>query len=488
MTLSLLALVTGCGDGMSDAVFNTPIEVVQAAPERPAFVAPSGPFDYGSTDPFLTFPKGDDQLAILCGRNNQDAISLKMCATPKPKITSIIDLQKLLGLDFKPGVTDNGANGNPAFVLSGHSSSLVTRFVSAINPRALVFTPAAQAGRINNPQPDPNFIAMGFVRGEEFSELVTRDPTSKDLRFFLVRFEHACDATKSCGHADLLTPDVESGFTGVTVYQDVDIKNTIFDCLQCHQPGGPATNKILRQQELQDPWTHFIRNDADGPAALLADFQDAHGSETYAGIPAEVIPNSDPAQLEGLVENEGFQKQPNEFQTGTIEDEVAQSGTTPGTSATWSMLYANVYAGSVIPMPYHDIKVSDPVKLVTATANYKGVMASTIPREQMIDTRDVFLEQGLTDMNFVPKPGTSGRQIMTQICQHCHNSTLDQTISRANFSITNLDGMSRREKDIAILRVRLATLNPKSRFLMPPARFATLTPEAIQAVIDELSK
>jgi hypothetical protein len=488
-------LGASCGDGMASAILDSQsAPAPQALPPPPAMSPepttpppPMGP-DYSSTDPFKDFLKGDDQLAQLCARNNQDPVSRKLCATPKPVITSLVDLQKALGLDFQPGNTANGTLGNPAFVLTGHSSSLVTRFVSAINPRALIFTPAASNGRVSNPVKNAGFIAMGFVRGEQFSELVARDPVTKDLSFFLVRFEHACNADDSCGFADLLTPEVESGFTSVTVYEDVDIKNTIFDCLQCHQPGGPGTPKILRMQELQNPWTHFFRNNRPGGQALLADFMGAHEGESYAGIPAAAINNSDPARLEGLVENEGFQAQPNEFKTGTIESEVAASGTTPGTSATWEKLYANVYDGGVIPMPYHDVKVTDPTKVGPASANYKEVLASQIPREQMLDIRDVFLDEGLADMNFVPQPGSSGAQIMKQICQHCHNSTLDQNISRANFDILKLPTMDRHEKDVAIARVSLRMTNPKSRFMMPPARFATLPPWAIDAVIAELNK
>ena len=447
------------------------------------------------------FKSGAAQLADLCARKNGDAVSLAFCATATPPpITSLVDLQKLLGLDFKPGNIGNGTGGNPAFVLTGHSSSLVTRFTSAINPRAIIFTPPKSRGRVGTPQPLASFVAMGFVRGEQFVELVSNDPTANggkgDLNFFLFRFEQACNAKPGgCSSNDLLTPAVESGYTGYSLYQDSDIKNTVFDCLQCHQTGGPGTNKILRQQELQNPWGHFFRNNRSNGQAMLADYTAAHGTaETYAGIPGAVLfnPNTtnnngnvttgggpDPAALEGLVENQGFKAQPNEFITNQILDK--------GASATWLGLYGNSKLSKDIPPPYHENRVTDPTKLANATTAYKNAMAGLGPLA--VDIRDVFLDAALQDLTFRPSAdlvtAKDGLGILVQICQQCHNPTLDQTLSRAKFDVTKLATMAREEKDKAILRLNLdATLFRR----MPPPRFRGLSPEEIQLVTTELMK
>jgi hypothetical protein len=431
------------------------------------------------------FKSGAAQLAQLCARNNGDAVSKAFCAsgTP-PTIASIVDLQTLLGLDFKAGQTGNGRNGNPAFVLTGHSSSLVTHFTSAINPRAIIFTPPKSTGRVNNPQPLASFIAMGFVRGEQFIELISNDPTANggqgDLNFFLFRFDQACAATTAgCSYDDLLTPKVESTFTGYSLYQDVDIKNTIFDCLQCHQTTGPGTAKILRMQELQNPWGHFFRNNRSNGQALLADYAAAHPTtEVYAGIPGAAITNSDPAQLEGLVENQGFQKQPNEFTTGKILDQ--------GANATWMALYNNSMMSLDIPPPYHENRVTDPAKLATATSAYQAAMSGT---PLSMDIRDIFLDAAAQDMTF--RPATSlvtaqnGLGIMVQICQQCHNPSLDQTLSRAKFDVTKLATMSREEKDKAIKRL---SLDPTAFRRMPPPRFRALSPDEVTLVTQELMK
>ncbi len=477
---------------------------------------PDGGADAGDpidriADPLYNLPTGPAQLAKFCARKLGDAVSTAFCSGPTPTITSLVDLQKLLGLDFKAGNIANGTGGNPAFVLSGHSSSLVTRFTSAINPRAIIFTPPKSRGRVGTPQPLPSFIAMGFVRGEEFVELVSNDPTKGNaLNFFLFKFQHACSSTPAgCTNGELLTPAVEQGFTGVySLYDEDDVKNTIFDCQQCHQTGGPTAPKILRMQELQNPWGHFFRNNRNNGQVLLADYLAAHGTtETYAGIPGAVIfnPNQtnnngavttgggpDPAALEGLVENQGFKVQPNEYNTGTILKEVQvgnpqepASNVPGGASATWLKLYQQSMAAADIPPPYHDIKVTDPVKLGAATTAYKAVMAGSMPPGQLPDIRDIFLDSALSDLSFRPAANLSGRQILVQICQQCHNKSLDQTETREKFRIDELDKMSREEKDLAIRRLNLTTSAFRK---MPPPRFRELSPAEIKLVTDELKK
>ena len=489
--------VTGAADGGASAS-NDPGKSPVDNSNGNADAGGDGGLDLDTVkDPLFFLLQGQTQLTNLCARKLGDAVSKAFCtpSTP-PTIKSLVDLQKLLGLDFKAGNNNNGTNGNPAFVLSGHSSSLVTKFVTAINPRAIIFTPPPSTGRVNNPKPLASFVAMGFVRGEQFVELVSNDPTNGNkLNFFLFKFEHACDTTpQGCSNADVLTPAVESNFTGVySLYGEDDIKNTILDCQQCHQTGGPSSQKILRMQELQNPWGHFFRNNRSNGQVLLADYATAHPTtEAYAGIPGTAITNSDPAQLEGLVENMGFKNQPNEYTTQTILNEVQkvnanQPGTNlpMGSSPTWLKLYQASMAGTDIPPPYHDIKVTDPTKLSAAAASYKSVMAGSTPAAQMMDIRDIFLDAALSDLSFRSAPGLTGAQILVQQCQQCHNKNLDPSETRERFRVDDLANMSRQEKDLAIHRLTL----PDDVFRkMPPPRFRSLSPAEIQLVTDELKK
>lgn len=450
-----------------------------------------------TTGELQNLPTGLAQWQALCARGNDDLVSKAFCAgSAPPAITSLTDLQKLLGLDFKPGVVQNGTGGNPGFAMTSHSSSLVTRHTTVINPRAIVFTAPNGRGRQAAPfKPNPTFVAMGFVRGEREVELLSKDPVKGDINFFLFRYTLACDtAAGGCTNGDLLTPAVESNFAGYTLYQDVDVKDTVVDCLQCHQPGGPGTPKILRMQELQFPWIHFLFNEPLGNTYLRNDFHAAHGTtEAYAGIPANLIDLAAPPVLEAFVENNGFITQPNEMQTKTIMTEVIASNAAqpmtnvpPGVSATWKSQYAKSEAAQFIPVPYHDFKVTDPTKLSSMTAAYQSWLAGKTPGSQLPDVRDVFLDSAMSDMTFRPAAGLDGHGILVQMCQQCHNSHLDQTITRARFNVETLaTQMSAAEKAEAIRRVQLPATDCDH---MPPARFRDLSAQEIQLVVQELSK
>ena len=70
-------------------------------------------------------------------------------------------------------------------------------------------------------------------------------------------------------------------------------------------------------------------------------------------------------------------------------------------------------------------------------------------------------------------------------CAQCHNSNLDQTISRAKFDVARLDTMSREMKDLAIARLKMGSAN---RLRMPPVTLRSLPDDAREAAIQFLSQ
>ena len=442
---------------------------------------------------FAGLPTGAASLQAICSRGNSDSVAAGLCASPSPKVASLADLQHAVGLF--------AGSQPPQFALTGHSSSLVARSVSAINPRAIMFTAPSQAPTTQQNDgsfvADPGFVAMGFVRGEQFVEVVGHDPQKDELHFYLMRFTQACN-DKGCTSGDLLTPAVESNWNELTVYEDSDLKDTIFDCLHCHQPDGPSTRKMLRMQERRAPWTHWFRNNQNEPGgeSLLADFRGAHGAgEPYAAIPGNLFdtPRSDPLVLEALVDNNSVSPQPNEFSGARIESEVAQSAPDQpavndpmGASPTWNKIHQLSLTGQAIPVPYHDVKITDASKLASMSAAYRQVVSGAQPVSSLPDIRDVLLDEGLADMGFVPEPSLDGNGILVAMCQRCHNATLDQTLTRARFDVTNLASMSRAEKDLAIARLQMSAA--VERKVMPPARFGTLSAAQIALAVTELMK
>ena len=512
---ALAIFVLGCGPQASADVTAVPAEAPPAtngddAGATDAGGSPSdgalGPGSGPETDPLFGLPTGAQQLAILCARNHRDPVANAFCATPLPSVASVLDLERVLKLDFKAGATSNGQGGNPAFALLSQSSSLATRTTTPINPRAFVFTaPASTSGvLVRTPQPfvpNPQFVVLAFVRGEQFVELAARDATSSGdntLRFYLFRFKQACNAApQGCNWGDLFTPAVESAFTEYTLYEDVDITNRTLDCTGCHQPGGTGAAKHLLMRELQYNWKHWMFGPSDANLRVPEKaFQAAHApSEDYGGIPAALLSKASPAELQGLIENNyGYNDQPFQFDSLKINSEIIASNPSatpsvndpPNSSATWQNLFDQAKIGQGLTPPYVDfLAVDSATKLPAATAAYRSVMAGATPRAQLPDISDIFLDSGLPFLMFVPSPGFTGRQILVEACHQCHNARVDPSISRSHFNVETLDTLSRGEKDLAIQRIHLPGSDAHH---MPPHRFRDLGPADIEAVTQELMK
>jgi hypothetical protein len=148
-------------------------------------------------------------------------------------------------------------------------------------------------------------------------------------------------------------------------------------------------------------------------------------------------------------------------------------------------VYANAVQGNAMAAPYFDGHITDPGKVATATQAYLDVMAGNLPADQAPNMHDVLLEEAYPYMSFAPAPGLDGRGILTHMCRHCHNSSLDQSITRANFNVENLDALPQWVKDEAIRRLQLPDDDIDR---MPPLRFHTLSDAEIDLVIDELSQ
>lgn len=454
-----------------------------SAPGAPAPVAPASAARGEAAEVFADLPSGGAQLDALCARGNADPVSEALCA--RPRIEGLADLQRAVGLLVADPTRGNGEGGNPSFALLSHSTSLAGRLVSAINPRAFLFTSPASIARLRGPAvKNPGFVAMGVARGEQLVELVARDRKSDELRFFLVRFEQACNAGDGCSSYDLFSPAIESGWTRVSVYEERDLDNTVLDCKVCHQPGGPGTAKLLRMQELQEPWTHFFRAKDEGKD-IISDYFRAHDyKESYAGIPAFIISHSQPARLEGLVENEGFRAQPNEFPTASMFLELG-GGKAPEKSFNWQAIFRGALAGTEIPAPYPAAQAADPRRLARAAAGYRAVMSGKAEHRAMPSLADLHRDEARWMVSLAPKPGLAPRGVLQQMCRRCHNPALDQRLTRSLFDVSKLDEMSRHEKDEAIRRL---TLPASSRLKMPPPRFGALSEAEIAAVVAELRR
>ncbi len=427
-----------------------------------------------SLDPeFAQFPSREAQYDKLCATPRGDTFFQRICGGVRPNIPDLAGLLKLVGLDQ-----------NRAFALTGNSTSLVAMSVSALNPRIVVFPRVKDT--LERP---PSLVAVGFVRGEQFVEVVSRDLNTEELNFYLLSFEQDCNYKKGCGLANLLTEDIEHTWTAYSVYSESDLEKTTMDCRACHQPGAYGTRQILRMQELVNPWMHWFpqrferRTDSD--RVLTAQFVEAHqGDAQYGGVPIKTIANAvdegSGAQLEAMVRAEGYGQQPNPFDP-RIESEMLDGGT----SSTWLAQFQAALRGESITVPYPLVDVTDAAKRTAATGSYRDVVSGAAPREGLIDIRDVFSQDAMEKLSFVPQPNADGHAVLLQMCSRCHDGRGNPSVGRSKFNVQKLDQMSRAEKDLAIARLKEPA---RSAAKMPPWRSGRMTDEAMLAAVMELSK
>ncbi|MDP1918768.1 MAG: hypothetical protein Q8L14_21145 [Myxococcales bacterium] len=405
----------------------------------------------------------------LCARGNDDRVSRYFCQSPPPSPTSLLELYRGLGLD--PGTPGS-------FVaLTAHSTALGIRSVNPLNPRALVFD-GLPRDRLSRRR----FVAGGFTRGEPIVELVTRDETTQQLRFFVVAATQPCDETASCVLADRLTEEAESGWTSTTLYEDLDLENTALDCLRCHQPEGPGTPRILRMQELRFRWTHFFApktQSVTGFEALL-DFFTAHlTTERYGGVPGDVVLHaSDPNALSQLITQEDSSAQPNEFPGFTIALERESSGQ----SATWEALAAKAASGEAIPVPWWGLRVTDLENQTAVASQFQRAVRdgrrTDVPELRALHTEEVERATGIR-----PISNATGREVLVQACGQCHQPRRNQQLTRARFDALRLDAMSPEARQLAADRMRLPEGDPLQ---MPPAFSTVLTADERARALEAL--
>lgn len=431
-------------------------------------------------DPLAKLPRGDALRTRVCSRGLQDPIALLFCQVPAPVPGSLTELLALLKL------TPSADSLVHAFGFTAHSTSLSKRFVSAVNPR-VIFT---RHGGDEGPA-----LALAFARGEHFVEALAQDPVSGELEFYLLAFSLPCEerSDRGCTPADRLTEAGERGWLAMDVFHEDDLVNTSLDCHVCHQAGGPATRKTPLMQELENTWTHWLFNYSAGGRVLTDDFLAAHGGSRYGGVPAALLDASRPARISDFARTLGPFRPDNMFASGLIESEVEQSApgqpldnSVPGQSATWRGLFEVAQRGEAIPVPYHDVKVTDGGKLATMTAAYQAYRAGDLAAPDLPDIRDVFPDDPArqVEMGFVVDDSLPDHELLTAACAMCHNPRLDQRLSRARFHL-DLGRLSREQKDRAIERLRLPVTDAAA---MPPRRIHDLTPAGRRRLIELLKK
>lgn len=423
--------------------------------------------------------RDDTARPALCERDRSDKVRDVFCADDPPEVTSLADLQRLLGtVPGEPREMIAGMYQADAFVtLLGHSTALSGHRVSPLNPRMIVLGDS---------------VIMAFQRGVQKLEVIAEARNAGFFNFYLIEFEQACNGEpEGCSAGELYTPNVERDWLRVRIQDDEDLKNTPNDCRQCHQRGLDAPRLLMR--ELNNPWTHFFQptplpqGQYVGPGVqghdLLQDYLDAKGDEPYGGFMPEHLVGLAPFVLESRVGRE----QPVLFDAPGIENERfpydADKGypEEPGPSPTWQEAWEAFKRGEQLALPYIEPRVTDPEKLRARTEEYKRYREG---EAEPPDLSDIFPDdpQIRAQIGLQTEPDASPVDVLIQACGSCHNDVLDQQLSRARFNL-DLWKLDPREIAVAIARLKL---DPKQPGAMPPPEARQLTPAARDRLLDYL--
>lgn len=446
------------------------------------------------TDPLHGLPTGDAQWSDLCARGRADTIAQAFCSGDlPPEIRSLSDLRTLVGLGG-----DDILESDLRLSVVHHSTAVGGRDVTPLNPRAILLTsPRGRRENPTEPQPDERYTLLAFARGEPLVELAAKDPETEQPRFYLFRFSPACESTPDgCSLADRFTAGIESGWTDWSLYDDGDVKDTTLDCLRCHQPEGPGTDRLLLMQELRNPWNHWFYEEVSPNIAAIRAFEAAHGDTRYADLPVAVFTRSRPRHLQILIQNNIGPDQPNEYDSEAVNEELEESATSP----TWDALYEASASGTAKPVPYagnphvdgnwdyttpYQPSLDPKSPVAAAIDGYRNVVAGSAPEADMPDFRDLWLPEALVATSYSAPADLDGRALLRLMCAQCHNAATDPGLLRARFDVDALDTMPDDTKQRAIARLRMPAEDIRS---MPPVRFHHPTQAERDLMVAELER
>jgi hypothetical protein len=430
----------------------------------------------------------DSNRPALCARQGDDAIRDVFCADVQPKITSLEEFQNLFEInprgpdpnnppdEISAALYLNPTNGDVAVL--GHSTALPGHLVSPINPRVILLGDLA---------------ILAYQRGVQRLEIATRARETFVFNFYLLTFEQACNRSeRGCSPGDLYTPKIESDWTDIQIHDDEDLKNTPLDCRQCHQRARDTTTLLMR--ELRSPWTHFLFPVAAtsslpgvGGSDLMQDYLDAKGDERYGGLAVDTISPVSAFKLETVVGN----KQPLLFDAPKIENERWPWGpngypAAPGSSPTWEAAYEAFKRGEQLALPYLEQRAIDVNKQAELARAYQRYRSGELDAEALPDLADIFPDDPhlRAQIGLQTEPDATPEDALIQACGGCHNDALDQSISRARFTIA-LSRLDRAALDIAIDRIARPRNAPGA---MPPPEARQLDENARERLLDYLRR
>ena len=328
-----------------------------------------------------------------------------------------------------------------AFALTGNSTSLVAMSVSAINPRILVF-PRVDA---DLKRPD-TMTAVGFVRGEPFVELVSRDPASGDLNFYLL----ALRAEVQLRQRRLRSGQPPDGGDRARLDRVQRLRSgrprrrRRSTASPAISRSGHGTKRILRMQELASPWMHWFpqrfvqRTDSD--RALVAQFaRRAPGRRAIRRHPDRRRSPTRSTRAAARSSKRWCARKVSATQPNPFDAQIATEMKS-GASPTWQARFEAHLGGEAIAVPYPRIDVTDEAKRTAAVRSYQDVVRGhRAASRRSLDLREVFSDDAAEKLSFVPQPGADGKAVLLQMCARCHDGRGNPQLSKNHFNVRKLE-------------------------------------------------
>ena len=436
---------------------------------------PEGSYPSFYLDELQGLARGATQNQRFCqqplGPDRDDVVRRAFCGgSGFPQITNLRQFLQVLGLD-----PDLGSGTKLA--LAAHSSSISMRSASAINPRVFVFTDFDNAASQH-----PEAVIVSYIRGEPYVEVAAKQQPSNgygrnDWNFYAARIETECEATGTCTEVDFLTDKFESGWVGVSLYEDLALRNTPLDCLRCHARGQNTRfgdGPLLLFAERRDPWTHWFSPDTPEGRQYIDKLLNFVGEgRDYGLISREKLKTApDPERLwKAMYLSFMSTIQPVVYDPGRLQRE-GDAG------ATWQVLWTRFVNAEIDAPPHYSPHVEDPAAVSRATEMNQRFLAGEISDSQYRDFRDVFDRSKLVELGHVIEPQPTPEATLVNACGQCHNSSLPQDISRAGFNVEQP-----RATPAEFVRDRLTRPADDPR-RMPPLRYRVLSDAAREQLLE----
>jgi cytochrome c553 len=411
---------------------------------------------------------GIAQTQRVCNRGARDPIAMGICAAPAEEIRGLATLYPRIGISTEPGPITS-------ISIATASSGLTTRTTSLLRPR-LFATTLVEGGNPKAP------IAMvAFSRGDRLIEMAGYDEQSKEINFYLLSYELACNA--NCSSQQLFGASSESAWTSWTLYGEQDLQDTPLDCLTCHRPDGDSGRKRFLMRDIASPWLHWLQSRFEGDncasgidQAPLPPLREGFVSlypQGYGGFPAKLAHFADGHNLHSAILLFGMQNHSDLDEPFHMHSQnIYQQWRCDKANTLWQS-YRNdtLFKHGFYPSSYR-FDVTKPTDTPLSPQGLENFLKANDAMDAFEIANHFVDREAQTEVGAIASETWDGPTIVTAMCSRCHDQRSPEGSVRAKFKV---DAITPTSAATALTRIALPTNSP---YAMPPRLSGELGPKA----------